>query len=59
MRLFRMYLKDECLRETTLHNATIIIKDCLGENKVEKVLQKLFEGITITLKSNWTMKEII
>ena len=59
MRLFRMYLKDECLCETTLHNATITIRDCVGENKVEKVLQQLSEGITITLKSNWTIKEVL
>lgn len=59
MRFFRMYLKGECLCEMTLHNATITIRDCLGENKVGEVLQKLSEGITITLKSNWTMKERI
>ncbi len=59
MRLFRMYLKGECLCETTLHNATITIQDCLGADKVEETLQKLSEGATVSLRENWTMQEKI
>ena len=59
MRLFRMYLKGECLCEMTLHNATITIKDCLGADKVDEVLQKLSQGAIVSLKANWTMKEKI
>lgn len=59
MRFFRMYLKGECLCEMTLHNAIITIRDCLGENKVGEVLQKLSEGATVSLKSNWEIKEKI
>lgn len=59
MRLFRMYLKGECMCEMTLHNAIITIKDCLGADKVDEVLQKLSQGATVSLKVNWTMKERI
>tara|TARA_Y100000593_G_scaffold94032_1_gene191294 strand:- start:67850 stop:68014 length:165 start_codon:yes stop_codon:yes gene_type:complete len=54
-----MYLKGECMCEMTLHNAIITIRDCLGENKVGEVLQKLSEGATVSLKSNWEIKEKI
>ena len=57
MRLFRMYLKGECMCETTLHNASITIGDCLGKDKVDEVLHKLSKGDTVDLMSNWTIKE--
>lgn len=57
MRLFRMYLKGECMCEMTTHNATITIGDCLGKDKVDEVLHKLSKGDTVDLMSNWTIKE--
>ncbi len=57
MRLFRMYLKGECMCEMTLHNAKITLADCLGSVGAEKALQKLSEGDTIALHGNWIMQE--
>ena len=51
MRLFRMYLKGECMCEMTTHNASITIGDCLGKDKVDEVLHKLSKGDTVDLMS--------
>lgn len=59
MRIFGMYLKGECMCDITLHNATITIRDCLGADKVDEVLRKPSQGATVSLKVNWTTKEII
>lgn len=57
MRFFRMYLKGECMCDMTLHNATITVRDCLGADKADEVLQKLTQGATVGLNANWTIKE--
>lgn len=57
MRLFRVYLKDECMSEIAEKNAVVTIQDCLGNDKVQETLRKLSQGYTIELMSNWTIKE--
>ena len=57
MRLFRMYIEDECMCEVTLKNASVTLADCLGTDKVDEMLHKLSQGDTVELMSNWKMQE--
>lgn len=57
MRFFKIFLADECLAEIHYDSAVQMIREMLGVENLDKVLHKLSEGDTVSLRNRWTIQE--